>query len=187
MKIVLKEGYSRYPIYEGSIDEIIGIVHAKDIVANHYEKSQKSLRDILRPAFYITEGKTIDTLLREFQKKKVQMAIVISEFGGTRGVVTLEDILEEVVGEFTTHIAEQNSEEIQPQPDGSFLVDGSINLRDLNREMQLNLPTDGPKTLNGLVLEYLEEIPQANLDLFAKYKTDIEKYSMAGLEILLPV
>ncbi len=90
---------------------------------------------------------------------------MVDEYGDIQGLVTLEDILEEVVGEFTTHIAEQNSEEIQPQPDGSFLVDGSINLRDLNREMQLNFPLDGPKTLNGLILEYLEEIPQSNLGL----------------------
>ena len=106
-------------------------------------------------------SRLMETLLSQRQ----HIAVVVGEYGETKGLVTLEDILEEVVGEFTTHIAEQNSEEIQPQADGSFLVDGSINLRDLNREMQLNFPLDGPKTLNGLILEYLEEIPQSNLGL----------------------
>ncbi|HBN88250.1 MAG TPA: magnesium/cobalt efflux protein, partial [Rheinheimera sp.] len=82
-----------------------------------------------------------------------------------QGLVTSADILEEVVGEFTTHIAEDSNEDIVKQPDGSYLIDGSINLRDLNREMHLELPTDGPKTLNGLILEYLEEIPQGNLSI----------------------
>src|SRR5690606_6158107 len=103
--------------------------------------------------------------LLKFQRTKERIGLVVDEYGDIQGLVTLADILEEVVGEFTTDIAEESNEDIMPQPDGSFLIDGSINIRDLNREMNLTLPTDGPKTLNGLILELLEEIPQGRLSI----------------------
>jgi CBS domain containing-hemolysin-like protein len=99
VKLVLQEGYSRFPIYEKSIDEIIGVVLSKDIIKHHYEKSGKSLSDILKKAYFISETKRINELLRDFQKMKSQIAVVISEFGGTIGIVTLEDIIEELVGD----------------------------------------------------------------------------------------
>ncbi len=96
LQIVLKEGYSRYPVYDHNLDEIKGIVHGKDIVLHFINKTNKSLLEIAHQPYFVTENKAIDHLLREFQKKKVQMAIVISEYGGTIGIVTLEDILEEL-------------------------------------------------------------------------------------------
>lgn len=159
--------HSRILLYRDSIDDAIGFLHTRDVM-RLVLKEQLTKATLLRcvnDIYFIPEGTPLNTQLVKFQSSKERIGLVVDEYGDIQGLVTLEDILEEVVGEFTTHIAEQNSEEIQPQPDGSFLVDGSINLRDLNREMQLNLPTDGPKTLNGLVLEYLEEIPQANLSL----------------------
>lgn len=159
--------HSRILLYRDSIDDAIGFLHTRDVM-RLVLKEQLTKATLLRcvnDIYFIPEGTPLNTQLVKFQSSKERIGLVVDEYGDIQGLVTLEDILEEVVGEFTTHIAEQNNEEIQPQPDGSFLVDGSINLRDLNREMQLNLPTDGPKTLNGLVLEYLEEIPQANLSL----------------------
>jgi CBS domain containing-hemolysin-like protein len=184
MKIVLKEGYSRYPVYEGSIDEIIGIVHSKDIVANHYEKSQKSLRDILRPAFYITEGKTIDTLLREFQKKKVQMAIVISEFGGTRGIVTLEDILEELVGE----IQDEHDQEqllVTAQPDGSFQVLARSSLHDINKGLDVPFPeSEDYETLAGLILNHRSDLQEGDKFPLEGYEIKIVKMGRSLPEIV---
>lgn len=176
MKIVLKEGYSRYPIYEGSVDEIIGIVHSKDIVANHFEKSPKTLRDILRPAFYITEGKTIDTLLREFQKKKVQMAVVISEFGGTRGIVTLEDILEELVGEIQDE-HDQEQQLVTTLPDGTFQVQARSSLHDINKALEVPFPeSDDYETLAGLILNHRSDLHEG--DKFALEGYDIKIVKM---------
>jgi CBS domain containing-hemolysin-like protein len=162
MKTVLKEGYSRYPVYEGSMDEIIGIVHSKDIVSNHFESIPKTLRDILRPAFYITEGKTIDTLLREFQKKKVQMAVVINEFGGTRGIVTLEDILEELVGE----IQDEHDHELQVVTtlnDGSFQVLARSSLHDINKALDVPfLESEDYETLAGLILNHKTDLKEGD-------------------------
>lgn len=175
MNVVMKEGYSRYPIYEGSMDEIIGIVHSKDIVLNHYEKSQKTLREILRPAFYITEGKTIDTLLREFQKKKVQMAIVINEFGGTRGIVTLEDILEELVGD----IQDEHDQELQvvtPLPNGSFTVLARSSIHDINKGIEVPFPeSEDYETLAGLILNYRTDLKEGDQITLEGYSIKIIK------------
>ncbi|RVU37389.1 HlyC/CorC family transporter [Rheinheimera riviphila] len=159
--------HSRILLYRDSIDDALGFLHTRDVM-RLVLKEQLTKATLLRSVndiYFIPEGTPLNTQLVKFQSSKERIGLVVDEYGDIQGLVTLEDILEEVVGEFTTHIAEQNSEDIIAQADGSFLVDGGINLRDLNREMHLNLPTDGPKTLNGLVLEYLEEIPQANVSL----------------------
>ncbi len=162
MKTVLKEGYSRYPVYEGSMDEIIGIVHSKDIVSNHFESVPKTLRDILRPAFYITEGKTIDTLLREFQRKKVQMAVVINEFGGTRGIVTLEDILEELVGEIQDE-HDHEAQVVTALPDGSFQVLARSSIHDINKSLDVPFPeSEDYETLAGLILNHKTDLKEGD-------------------------
>jgi CBS domain containing-hemolysin-like protein len=175
MKTVLKEGYSRYPVYEGSMDEIIGIVTSKDIVLNHFENAPKILRDILRPAFYITEGKTIDTLLREFQKKKVQMAIVINEFGGTRGIVTLEDILEELVGE----IQDEHDQEVQvvtALPNGSFTVLARSSIHDINKALEVPFPeSEDYETLAGLILNHKTDLKEGDQFSLESYQIKIIK------------
>lgn len=159
--------HSRILLYRDSVDDALGFLHTRDIM-RLVLKDQLNKASLLRAVhdiYFIPEGTSLNTQLVKFQHSKERIGLVVDEFGDIQGLVTLEDILEEVVGEFTTDTAEQNSEEIKAQPDGSYLVEGSINLRDLNRELQLNFPTDGPKTLNGLILEYLEDIPQSNLSL----------------------
>jgi CBS domain containing-hemolysin-like protein len=175
MKMVMKEGYSRYPVFEGSLDEVIGIVHSKDIVTNYYEKTQKALRDILRPAFYITEGKTIDTLLREFQKKKVQMAVVINEFGGTRGIVTLEDILEELVGEIQDE-HDQEQQVVTKLSDGSFQVHARSSLHDINKGLEIPFPeSEDYETLAGLILNHRTDLKEGDEFSLQKYLIKITK------------
>lgn len=159
--------YSRILLYRDSIDEAVGFVHPRELMRLLIKEqlTKATLMRAVSEIYFIPEGTPLNTQLMKFQRTKERIGLVVDEYGDIQGLVTLADILEEVVGEFTTDVAEDSNEDILPQPDGSYLIDGSINLRDLNREMQLELPTDGPKTLNGLILEYLEEIPQGKLSI----------------------
>ncbi|HEX5168767.1 MAG TPA: hemolysin family protein, partial [Cyclobacteriaceae bacterium] len=151
VQLIFKEGYSRYPVYERNLDEIIGIVHAKDVLQSYWEKSEKALIEIARKAYYITENKPIDQLLREFQRKKVQMAIVVSEYGGTIGIVTLEDILEEIVGE----IQDEHDQEAQivTRSGNIYQVVATSPIHDINKILENPLPeSDEYDTLTGLIL-----------------------------------
>ncbi|HNC14194.1 MAG TPA: hemolysin family protein, partial [Cyclobacteriaceae bacterium] len=155
MDIVLKEGYSRYPLYEISLDEIVGVVFAKDIirayVTNEQGSKTQTLRDVMRPVQYVPETMPIDALLRDFQKKKIQMAIVVSEFGGTIGLVTLEDILEELVGD----IQDEHDHEAQivtAIDKQVFQVLAQSPVYDINKLIPVPFPeSDEYETLAGLI------------------------------------
>jgi CBS domain containing-hemolysin-like protein len=151
IQIVLKEGYSRYPIYDKSLDEIKGVIHSKDVVQHYINKTNKTLLEISHPAYTITENKPIDHLLREFQKKKVQMAVVISEYGGTIGIVTLEDILEELVGD----IQDEHDHEAQIviQTGNVYRVIATSSIHDINKSLDVPLQeSEDYETLAGLLL-----------------------------------
>jgi len=151
IQIVLKEGYSRYPIYDKSLDEIKGIVHSKDIVQHYINRTNKSLVEISHPPYTVTENKPIDHLLRDFQKKKVQMAVVISEYGGTIGIVTLEDILEELVGE----IQDEHDHEAQIviQSGNTYRIIATSSIHDINKSLDIPLrESEDYETLAGLLL-----------------------------------
>ena len=122
---------------------------------------------LTRESYYVPEATPLHTQLVNFKQEKRRIALVVDEYGDIQGIVTLEDILEEIVGEFTTDFA-ANMPEIMAQADGSYLIDGTAVLRDINRALDWSLPTTGPKTLNGLILETLETIPEANLCLSVK-------------------
>jgi CBS domain containing-hemolysin-like protein len=151
LQVVLKEGYSRYPIYDHNLDEIKGILHGKDIMYHYINKTNKTLLEIAHQPYFVTENKPIDHLLREFQKKKVQMAIVISEYGGTIGIVTMEDIIEELVGE----IQDEHDHEAQivTQHGNTFHVIATSSIHDINKVLDDPFQeSEDYDTLAGLLL-----------------------------------
>jgi Mg2+/Co2+ transporter CorB len=158
--------HTRLPIYRENMDNILGILHLRRVARylQNAEMTKAELLQLTEEPYYVPEATPLHTQLINFQKEKKRIAMVVDEYGDVRGIVTLEDILEEIVGEFTTDFA-ANIPEIHPQDDGSYLIDGLAVLRDINRALGWDLPTQGPKTLNGLVLEHLETLPENNLCL----------------------
>lgn len=148
-------------LYRDTIDDAIGFLHARDSLLNFLKEefTKTSLLRSLRELYFIPEGTPLNTQLIKFQQNKERMGLVVDEYGDIQGLVTLADILEEIVGDFTTTHEPHSSEEIHKQQDDSYIIEGSLGIRDLNKEMGWSLPTDGPRTLNGLILEHLEMIP----------------------------
>ncbi len=158
--IISKSEHTRLPVYEDDVDKIIGILHLRRL-ANMAPRSfdKTSIRQLLDEPYFVPEGTPLSKQLVQFQRRRERVALVVDEYGDIQGIVTLEDILEEIVGEFTTDPADQIEDVVREGPD-SFLVSGTANIRELNRAQGWELPTDGPKTLNGLILELLETIPE---------------------------
>jgi len=176
--------HTRLPVYEGSIDHVLGFMHAREFLhlLMHQEPTRELLREILREAYFVPEGTPLQRQLLNFQAVKRRIGLVVDEYGDIQGLVTLEDILEEIVGEFTSDPAAQQND-IYKEADGSYLVNGSTNVRALNRIMKWQLPTTGPRTLNGLILEYLEAIPQPGTSLkLAGYPLDIVQTSGSAVK-----
>lgn len=153
--------HTRLPVYEGDINHMIGIVHIRRALRFfHNEDSNKEdFKKIIREAYYVPSGTPLNTQLLNFQHEKRRNAMVVNEYGDILGLVTLEDILEEIVGEFTTDPS-ASRKDLHIKDDGTYLIDGSITVRELNKILNWQLPTEGPKTLNGLIIEYLEHIPE---------------------------
>lgn len=163
---IVKLPFTRIPIYSESIDNIIGIALMRKILplltTDNFNRD--SLKAITRKPYFIPEGTALTTQLINFQKNKRRMGFVVDEYGDIQGLVALEDILEEIVGEFTTDPnAKFNS--FYQDIDGSYLIDGSTHVREINRQLEIDLPTSGPRTINGLILEHLEMIPEAGTSL----------------------
>ena len=158
--IINESQHTRLPVYEGDIDQIVGILHLRRL-ANLAQRSfdRESLKRLLAEPYFVPEGTPLSTQLVQFQRRRERIAMVVDEYGDIQGVVTLEDILEEIVGEFTTVPTDDDEDVVQETPD-TFLVSGTANIRELNRSQGWELPTDGPKTLNGLIVEMLETIPE---------------------------
>ncbi len=175
-KQLTQANHTRVLLYRDSIDDVVGYIHARDAL-KLLSKSQFTKATLLRAVrelYFIPEGTPLNIQLLKFQHAKERLGLVVDEYGDIQGLVTLEDILEEIVGDFTTTMTPTTSDEVHLQPDGSYLVDGSASIRDINKEMSWQLPTDGPKTLNGLIIEYLEEIPQSNISVrIAGYPVEI--------------
>ncbi len=166
-KQLTQANHTRVLLYRDSIDDVVGYIHARDAL-KLLSKSQFSKATLLRAVrelYFIPEGTPLNIQLVKFQHAKERIGLVVDEYGDIQGLITLEDILEEIVGDFTTTMTPTTSDEVNLQPDGSYLVDGSASIRDINKEMSWHLPTDGPKTLNGLIIEYLEDIPENNISL----------------------
>jgi Mg2+/Co2+ transporter CorB len=159
-KIINESEHTRLPVYEGDIDQIVGILHLRRL-ANLAQRSfdRASMKRLLVEPYFVPEGTPLSTQLVQFQRRRERIAMVVDEYGDIQGVVTLEDILEEIVGEFTTDPTDEVEDVVRESPD-TFLVSGAANIRELNRSQGWELPTDGPKTLNGLIVELLETIPE---------------------------
>ncbi len=164
--LLLRTPYTRLPVYEERIDNVVGILHTRRILPllQEDELTTNKLRELAREPYFVPEGTSLLTQLLNFQRAGRRTALVVDEYGDILGMVTLEDILEEVVGEFTTDPYALHKD-ILPQEDGSWLVDGSLAIREINRSLRIQLPTDGPRTLNGLILEHLETIPEPGTSL----------------------
>ncbi len=161
--------HTRLPVYQDSIDQVKGMLHARHI-ANLMSRdiediTKEAILEMVTHVYFVPEGTPLNTQLLKFQRKKQRIGMVVDEYGDIQGLVTIEDILEEIVGEFTTDFAATTSRDIHPQEDGSYMIDGTVTIRDLNRTLKMDLPTDGPKTLSGLIIEYLETIPQPGTGL----------------------
>lgn len=158
--------FTRLPIYNEDINDVVGILHVRAVLPRLLkgELNKEALVESAEEPYFIPEGTPLNTQLLNFQRRKKRVGLVVDEYGDIEGLVTLEDLLEEIVGEFTTDISDA-IKYVHPQPDGSHLVDGSANIRALNRMMNWHLPVHGPKTLNGLILEHLESIPTTGTSL----------------------
>ncbi len=172
---LINSQYTRLPVFRQSIDNIIGFVHLRKIarLLRNDNFSEDDILKTVRETYFVPEGTSLNKQLLQFQAKRHRIGMVVDEYGDIQGLITLEDILEEIVGEFTTDPSSLGIG-IHPQEDGSFLIDGSTHVRAINRMLNWHLPIDGPKTLNGLISEYLESIPETGISLLlADYPVEI--------------
>ena len=181
--------YTRLLVYRGTVEHVVGFLHMRSVLgplSRQSEFDREQLELLIEPPYYVPEGTPLQTQLLNFQKEQKRIGLVVDEYGDLQGLVTLEDILEEIVGEFTTDPLALARKHIRSQTDGGHLVDGSITVRALNRSLGLHLPTDGPKTLNGLIMEYLETIPEPGTTLMLEsHPVEIVKISGNRIKTVL--
>lgn len=167
--------HTRLPVFRDNVNEVEGFLHVRSILHLLAQDrfTMDDLMNSVREAYFVPETTPLNTQLLNFQKQERRIGLVVDEYGDVQGLVTLEDILEEIVGEFTSEAA-TTIKDIHPQKDGSYLIDGSANIRDLNRMMKWQLPVNGPKTFNGLITEQLESIPEQGISVkIAGYPIEI--------------
>ncbi|MBN2508851.1 MAG: HlyC/CorC family transporter [Spirochaetales bacterium] len=151
-------GHSRVPVYEDTIDNVIGVLYAKDLLRYMLSEQVIDISAIIRKPYFVPDSKRLDSLLREFKRRRVHIAIAVDEYGGMSGIVCLEDIIEEIVGDIQDEF-DNEGEDIVELGEGIFLCDARINLEDLNEELKLGLPEDEFDTLGGFVFHLLGKIP----------------------------
>ena len=182
-EVMVQGGHSRLPVYDDTIDHILGIVHSREVLASLARtKSSECLRDLTRPAFIIPETKRLDELLEELKDKGVQMAIVVDEYGGTEGLVTMEDVLEEIVGEIEDEFSRTREAEVVQLPDGGALVDAGVATEDVEELFTTHINSTDVDTVGGYVYLTLGRIPQAG-DVVFTDQLRIEVVSILGRRI----
>jgi len=167
--------HTRLPVYKDDIDKVIGILHLRN-AAKFLTEPELTKAAILKETvdpYFVPENTSLQTQLLNFQQVKERYALVVDEYGDIQGMITIEDLLEEIVGEFTTDLAD-TSVDIHPQEDGSYLIDGSAHVRLINRSLGWDLPQEGAKTLSGVITEYLQAIPDSNIGIIiGQYRIEI--------------
>ncbi|MCL2043213.1 MAG: hemolysin family protein [Treponema sp.] len=173
LSVIVENGYSRFPVYEETIDNVIGILHVKDVLKVLVEDTPFDIRSLVRKPFFVPVSKHIDDLLKELRRMKVHIAVVVDEYGGVSGIVCMEDIIEEIVGDIQDEF-DHETEDILQVSEGAWLCDARVNLSDLAEETGLDLPVDDFDTLGGFVF-----------DLFNKIPVKYEKAEYKGNEIIV--
>ena len=171
---IMHTQHTRVPLYRGDINEIEGVLHLRRVIAPPKEDGlAEYLRTQADEPYFIPAGTPLSAQLLNFQRAHERIGLIVDEYGEIEGLATVEDLLEEIVGQFTTDPTDY-SPDVHPQADGTYLVDGSANVRELNRAMHWELPTDGPRTMNGLIIEHLGSIPEPGTSLMiAGYPIEI--------------
>lgn len=177
--------YTRLPVYHGSLDDIVGIVHTRKVLnlMRNDKLDRESFMSVIAEPYFIPKGTALNTQLINFKQNKRRRGLVVDEYGEIIGLVTLEEILEEIIGDFTTQAYDKQVDATR-QKDGSYLVKGDANLRDLNRNLDWSLPIDDSRTLNGLITEYLEDIPEPGTSIkLGKYQIDVVRTRGTAVEV----
>ncbi|HEX4869632.1 MAG TPA: HlyC/CorC family transporter [Moraxellaceae bacterium] len=175
VKQLRRTQHTRLPVFRGELNNCVGILHVRNSTRflGKPGLTKAEILQYVREPYFVPEGTTLPTQLVQFQKLKRRFGLVVDEYGDVQGIVTLEAILEEIVGEFTTRIGDSHKDMVR-QEDGSWLIDGGATVRDINRLLQWHLPVQGPRTLNGLILETLETIPESALSLrIGDYRVEV--------------
>ena len=172
-EMIIDCGHSRFPVFENTIDNVIGILYAKDLLKYLTDRKNIEIGEILRKPYFIPESKRLDTLLREFKRRHVHIAVSVDEYGGVSGIVCLEDIIEEIVGDIQDEF-DNEVEDILQIDDKSYLCDGRVDIEDLNEELNLNIPEEDFDTLGGFVF-----------DLFGKIPVKYEKVSSRDVDFII--
>jgi putative hemolysin len=191
MDEVLEEQYSRIPVYEEETDNIIGILFMKDLFHAMRKSKQEDIciRSMLRPAYFVPETKNIDILFRELQKSKNHMAILIDEYGGFSGIVTIEDLIEEVMGNIFDEYDEdyESSEYIQKLDNSTYIVNGMVSIGEINEKLELELPSEHFDTVGGFVVNLIGSIPKEDEEHIIEYENlvfKVEKINEKRIELL---
>ena len=186
LKVIIEAGHSRVPVYEETIDNIIGILYVKDLIKliTHTEKTKKfNLKKVIHEPFFVPETMPLDELLLEFKLKKLHIAIVVDEYGGLGGIVTLEDILEVIVGDINDEFDTEELPEFEKTGPNTYEVDSRMLISDLNERLNLSLPTDDFDTVGGFVFDLFGRVPEK--DEAIKYKnTSFRIKDISGVKII---
>jgi putative hemolysin len=158
-KLIVESGYSRIPVYRNSIDDIVGIVYAKDVLLKH---DKNTIAELMRPAWFVTENMKIQSLLNQFKSRKTQIAVVVDEYGGTSGIITLEDIMEELVGEIQDEYDEDETPSMHRIDENNIIVNGMYGIRELNNELDLEIDPEKYDNIADFLLENFNHVPKAN-------------------------
>ena len=172
-KILIESGHSRFPVYKETIDNVIGILYVKDLFSKIVVKEKIEMSDIIRKPYFVPESMKLDSLLKEFKHRRVHIAIAVDEYGGVSGIVCMEDIIEEIVGDIQDEF-DNEDEDILLIGDGIYLCDARVNIEDFNEELNMNISDDDFDTLGGFVF-----------DLFGKIPVRFEKISYGNVDFII--